>query len=69
MSSFQPVGTGPVGVGLIGAGNISDTYLENLNSFPDIEVLIVGDLDQARAAEQELGELPPVPSNLLPLKP
>jgi predicted dehydrogenase len=52
MSTFQPLGSGPVGVGLIGAGNISDTYLENLNSFPDIEVLIVGDLDQARAAEQ-----------------
>lgn len=52
MSAFVPVGSGPVGVGLIGAGNISDTYLENLGSFPDIEVLIVGDLDQARAAEQ-----------------
>lgn len=46
------MGSGPVRVGLIGAGNISDTYLENLNSFPDIEVLVVGDLDQSRAAEQ-----------------
>jgi len=46
------VGVAPVGVGLIGAGNISDTYLENLSSFPDIDVLIVGDLDTARAAEQ-----------------
>jgi predicted dehydrogenase len=52
MSTLQPLGSGPVRVGLIGAGNISDTYLENLNSFPDIEVLIIGDLDQARAAEQ-----------------
>lgn len=52
MNKFQPMGSGPVGVGLVGAGNISDTYLENLNSFPDIEVLIVGDLDQSRAAEQ-----------------
>jgi len=44
--------TGPVGVGFIGAGMISDTYLENLTSFPDIRVLIVGDLDQARAQAQ-----------------
>lgn len=35
--------SGPVGVGIIGAGNISDTYLENLTSFPDIRVLAVGD--------------------------
>lgn len=28
--------TGPVGVGLIGAGMISDTYLDNLTSFPDV---------------------------------
>jgi predicted dehydrogenase len=38
-----------VGVGLIGAGMISDTYLENLTSFPDVQVLIVGDLDRDRA--------------------
>ena len=44
--------TGPVGVGFIGAGMISDTYLENLTSFPDIRVLIIGDLDQARAQAQ-----------------
>lgn len=42
----------PVGVGLIGAGVISDTYLENLTSFPDVEVLIVGDLDVDRAKAQ-----------------
>ncbi len=41
--------SGPVGVGLIGAGMISDTYLENLTSFPDVQVLIVGDLDRERA--------------------
>ena len=34
--------TGPVGVGIIGAGSISDTYLENLTSFPDCEVLAIG---------------------------
>jgi predicted dehydrogenase len=44
--------TGPVGVGLIGAGMISDTYLDNLTSFPDVKVLIVGDLDPARARTQ-----------------
>ncbi|MGO2558406.1 Gfo/Idh/MocA family protein [Brachybacterium sp.] len=43
---------GPVGVGFIGVGVISDTYLENLNSFPDVEVLILGDIDTERAAAQ-----------------
>lgn len=52
MAAFAPVGSGPVGVGVIGAGNISDTYLENLGAFPDLEVLIVGDLMTDRAAEQ-----------------
>ncbi len=44
-------GTGPVGVGIIGAGVISDTYLENLASFPDTRVVAIGDLrpDAARA--------------------
>jgi predicted dehydrogenase len=41
-----------VGVGVIGVGVISDTYLENLRSFPDVEVLIVGDLLVDRAAAQ-----------------
>ncbi len=41
-----------VGVGIIGVGVISDTYLENLNSFPDVEVLIVGDLIAERARSQ-----------------
>ena len=42
--------TGPVGVGVIGAGVISDTYLENLTGFPDVQVHAVADLDPARAA-------------------
>ena len=42
----------PVGVGVIGVGVISDTYLENLNSFPDVEVLILGDLIADRARSQ-----------------
>lgn len=45
-------GAGPVGVGVIGAGMISDTYLENLGSFPDVRVVAIGDLDTARAAAQ-----------------
>lgn len=46
-----------VGVGVIGAGVISDTYLENLNSFPDVEVLVVGDLiaDRARSQAEKHG--------------
>ncbi|WP_420121705.1 Gfo/Idh/MocA family protein [Nakamurella sp.] len=41
-----------VGIGFIGVGVISDTYLENLTSFPDVEVLILGDLDTERARAQ-----------------
>ena len=44
--------SGPVGVGFIGAGMISDTYLENLTSFPDVRVIAIGDLDVARAEAQ-----------------
>ena len=44
MAAFAPVGSGPVGVGFVGVGVISDTYIENLKSFPDIEVLILGDI-------------------------
>jgi predicted dehydrogenase len=44
--------SGPVGVGFIGTGMISDTYLENLTSFPDVRVVILGDLDQHRARAQ-----------------
>jgi predicted dehydrogenase len=49
--------SGPVGVGVIGAGVISKTYLDNLASFPDTEVLVVGDLfpDAARARAAEHG--------------
>jgi predicted dehydrogenase len=47
--------SGPVGVGIIGAGVISSTYLENLNSFPDTEVLAIGDL-MPEAAKQRAAE-------------
>jgi predicted dehydrogenase len=46
------VATGPVGVGFIGTGMISNAYLENLTKFPDIDVVILGDLDQDRARAQ-----------------
>jgi predicted dehydrogenase len=39
-------------IGLIGAGVISDTYLKNLTSFPDVRVTMVADLDVDRAAAQ-----------------
>jgi predicted dehydrogenase len=44
--------SGPVGVGFIGTGMISDTYLDNLTSFPDVRVVIVGGRNQARAQAQ-----------------
>lgn len=49
--------TGPVGVGLIGAGVISKTYLDNLTSFGDTEVLAIGDLfpEAARTRADEYG--------------
>ena len=49
--------TGPVGVGFIGTGMISNTYLENLTRFPDIEVVILGDLnvDAAKAQAEQHG--------------
>lgn len=52
MAAFAPMGSGPVGIGFVGVGMISDTYLENLQSFPDVEVLILGDLDVDRARAQ-----------------
>ncbi|HET9173193.1 MAG TPA: Gfo/Idh/MocA family oxidoreductase [Actinospica sp.] len=42
--------TGPVGVAIVGAGNISGQYLSNLTKFPDVRVLALADIDEARAA-------------------
>lgn len=44
--------TGPVGVGFVGTGMISNTYLENLTRFPDIDVIILGDLNVDLAKTQ-----------------
>ncbi|KHK95893.1 oxidoreductase [Microbacterium mangrovi] len=52
MGAFAPRGSGPVGVGFIGTGVISNTYLENLGSFPDVKVHILGDLNTEVAASQ-----------------
>ncbi|HEY5981750.1 MAG TPA: Gfo/Idh/MocA family oxidoreductase [Microlunatus sp.] len=50
--------SGPVGVGFIGTGMISNTYLENLTRFPDIDVIILGDLNvelaRSRAEQHEI---------------
>ena len=44
----------PLGVGIIGAGNISDQYLTNLTSFPDVRVLAIGDVQEDRARAQAM---------------
>lgn len=43
---------GRMGVGVIGAGVISTQYLDNLTTFPDLEVLFIADIDLARAKAQ-----------------
>ena len=45
-------GGGPVGIGLIGAGMISDQYLTNLATYPDVRVVAIGDMNTERAAAQ-----------------
>ncbi|WP_116951986.1 Gfo/Idh/MocA family protein [Jiangella endophytica] len=56
--------TGRVGIGVVGAGSISDQYLQNLGSYPDVEVHFVADLDadRARAKADQYG----VPSSGTP---
>jgi predicted dehydrogenase len=39
-------------IGVIGAGTISETYLTNLTSFPDVQVTLIADLDEGKAATQ-----------------
>ena len=39
-------------IGVVGAGNISDQYLTNLTTYPDVEVVAIGDLDVERARAQ-----------------
>lgn len=47
---MSPVG--PVGLAVVGCGTISDEYLRNLTSFPDVRVLFCADLDLRRAKGQ-----------------
>ncbi|HUZ25251.1 MAG TPA: Gfo/Idh/MocA family oxidoreductase [Streptosporangiaceae bacterium] len=42
----------PVGVAVVGCGTISNEYLRNLASFPDLRVLFCADLDVERAKAQ-----------------
>jgi predicted dehydrogenase len=42
----------PVGVAVVGCGTISNEYLRNLTSFPDLRVLYCADLDLERAKAQ-----------------
>lgn len=44
-----PVGVATVGIGIVGAGVISEQYLTNLTTFPDVRVLAIADLDTERA--------------------
>ena len=53
MSPDNPAGDGrPFGIGVIGCGNISKQYLQNLTSFPDVQVVICADIDPTRAKAQ-----------------
>ena len=50
-------GSGPVGVGVVGAGTISEQYLANMATFPDLDVRFVADLhpDVARRQADRFG--------------
>src|ERR1700733_80975 len=43
---------GPIGVAVVGCGTVSEEYLPNLTSFPDLNVVFCADLDLARAKDQ-----------------
>ena len=43
---------GPVRVGVVGAGSVSDEYLENLASFPDVDVIAIASKDGVTAQRQ-----------------
>ncbi len=44
--------SGPLGLAVVGCGTISNEYLRNLTSFPDVRVLFCADLDLVRAKGQ-----------------
>lgn len=49
--------SGPVGVGVIGAGKISEQYLANMRTYPDLDVRFIADLipDRARDTADRYG--------------
>ena len=49
--------SGPVGIGIIGAGVISNQYLKNLTTYPDVTVVAIADLipEKARSQAEEYG--------------
>jgi len=48
---------GPLRVGVVGAGKISEQYLANMNTYPDLDVRFVADLfpDRARSQADQYG--------------
>lgn len=44
--------TGPVRIGVIGAGNVCEHYLPRLVTYPDIELVMIGDRHPERAADR-----------------
>ncbi|MBV9794766.1 MAG: Gfo/Idh/MocA family oxidoreductase [Actinobacteria bacterium] len=44
--------SGPLGVAVVGCGTVSEEYLPNLTSFPDLDVLFCADLVTDRARDQ-----------------
>ncbi|WP_419998712.1 Gfo/Idh/MocA family protein [Streptomyces boninensis] len=44
--------TDPLGIAVVGCGTISDQYLKNLTTFPDLRVVFCADLDTDRARTQ-----------------
>ena len=52
MSAAGSPGGAPIGVAVVGCGTVSEEYLPNLTSFPDLNVLFCADLDLARAKDQ-----------------
>jgi len=56
-ADYTQARSGRVGVGVIGAGVISSQYLDNLTTFPDLEVRFIADidLDRARAQAEKYG--------------
>ena len=42
----------PIGVAVVGCGTISDEYLRNMTSFPDLNVVFCADMDVEPGQDQ-----------------